>query len=135
MTDENMPVPQAILNSVLDQKAQHIDSVLDPKLRKISARQDCYARITSEAKRQIGEYYETHPERALDQRGIDAENASLAGLRMVFDILDEYVISYREVKADEQHPATPQSPSSPTQPPADGPSQPGVQPAGAGRPE
>jgi hypothetical protein len=93
-----------LLKTVIEEKEHHVEQIIAPRLDSLSARQDAYKRIVSMAKERMRAYYEAHPERATDARGKDAEGESIQGLRAIFDILDDYLISYRETKSPEALP-------------------------------
>lgn len=97
MTDLNKgKLPEQLLESVIEEKKSHIDEVIAPRVDKLSAKQEAYKRIVEHTKQQMAEYYEKYPERAVDDRGKDAEEESLRGLRGIFDILDDYIIAYAD---------------------------------------
>lgn len=105
--DEKKP-PEHVIESAINEKKEHVEEIAQPRMEKISARQEAYKRIVDATKRGMENYYRRWPERALDERSRDAEEASLHGLRDIFTILDGYVISFRnEVKTHEQHSTEP----------------------------
>lgn len=84
-----------LLNTVIEDKKEKLDSVIQPTLAKLTARQEAFKRIVDMAKKDMEDYLLAHPERATDQRNKDAELASIQGIKKIFEILDDYEISYR----------------------------------------
>jgi hypothetical protein len=91
--DENVNVE--LLHTVIEDKQQRVEQVVAPKIEKLDARQEAYQKIVNIMKADIEAYLIAHPERATDQRSKDAEQASLAGLKKIFNILDEYMILFK----------------------------------------
>lgn len=106
--DENKPPNQEIVKAVVEQKRQKIDSVVAERIGKLTARRESYRRIRDLVKRDVSEYYDRYPERALDDRARDDEDYLVRGLRNIFIILDDYMISFRS--EDDPKPLTSEHP-------------------------
>ncbi len=65
-----------------------------------AARRKAYAEITEVIKASFARYLEEFPERAGDDRNVDAIAWSLRGTNRVFRVLDKYTLTERPAKKD-----------------------------------
>jgi len=61
-----------------------------------AARTECYQGVRDCMKEGIQAYYREYPDRLLDERSKLAIEHSMVGLKRIFEVLDHYLIGYRD---------------------------------------